>query len=77
MEDINERPVNLQDTFLNQLRKENMPATVFLINGYQIKALFAALTSLPSHRGGGEAAAGLQARHLHGDSRPLHQPATA
>ncbi|HPU00626.1 MAG: RNA chaperone Hfq [Firmicutes bacterium] len=32
-------PVNLQDTFLNQLRKENMPATVFLINGYQIKGV--------------------------------------
>ncbi len=30
-------PVNLQDTFLNQARKENMPTTVFLVNGYQIK----------------------------------------
>ncbi len=29
--------INLQDVFLNQARKENMPATVFLINGYQIK----------------------------------------
>jgi len=29
--------INLQDFFLNQARKENMPATVFLINGYQIK----------------------------------------
>lgn len=29
--------INLQDTFLNQARKENMPATVFLVNGYQIK----------------------------------------
>lgn len=32
-------PVNLQDTFLNQLRKENMLTTVFLINGYQIKGV--------------------------------------
>lgn len=32
-------PVNLQDTFLNQARKENMPATVFLVNGYQIKGI--------------------------------------
>ena len=30
-------PVNLQDTFLNQARKENMMTTVFLVNGYQIK----------------------------------------
>lgn len=29
--------INLQDTFLNQARKENMPTTVFLVNGYQIK----------------------------------------
>lgn len=28
---------NLQDNFLNQLRKENVPATIFLVNGYQIK----------------------------------------
>ncbi len=28
---------NLQDTFLNQLRKENITATIFLVNGYQIK----------------------------------------
>lgn len=32
-------PVNLQDTFLNQARKENMPTTVFLVNGYQIKGI--------------------------------------
>lgn len=29
--------INLQDAFLNQLRKENIAATIFLINGYQIK----------------------------------------
>lgn len=32
-------PVNLQDTFLNQVRKENMLTTVFLVNGYQIKGI--------------------------------------
>lgn len=31
--------INLQDTFLNQIRKENMLSTVFLINGYQIKGV--------------------------------------
>ena len=30
-------PLNLQDNFLNQLRKDNIPATIFLVNGYQIK----------------------------------------
>ncbi len=28
---------NLQDAFLNQLRKEKITATIFLVNGYQIK----------------------------------------
>ncbi|MBP2016799.1 host factor-I protein [Symbiobacterium terraclitae] len=28
---------NLQDGFLNLLRKENVPVTVFLVNGYQLK----------------------------------------
>ena len=31
--------INLQDAFLNQVRKENMLMTVFLINGYQIKGV--------------------------------------
>lgn len=29
--------INLQDTFLNRARKENIGITVFLVNGYQIK----------------------------------------
>lgn len=28
---------NMQDVFLNQLRKEKMPVTVFLLNGFQLK----------------------------------------
>ena len=28
---------SLQDLFLNQARKEKMPVTVFLMNGFQIK----------------------------------------
>ncbi|MDA8096206.1 MAG: RNA chaperone Hfq [Desulforudis sp.] len=31
--------INLQDAFLNQLRKENIPVTIFLINGFQLKGL--------------------------------------
>lgn len=34
---MNKGPVNLQDNFLNQSRKENMFMTIFLVNGYQIK----------------------------------------
>ncbi|MDN5347723.1 MAG: host factor-I protein [Clostridia bacterium] len=28
---------NLQDLFLNQLRRENVPVTVYLVNGFQLK----------------------------------------
>lgn len=31
--------INLQDAFLNQVRKEKTMITVFLINGFQIKGL--------------------------------------
>ena len=31
------KPVNIQDVFLNQARKENVPITVHLVNGFQIK----------------------------------------
>ena len=31
--------VNIQDSFLNQLRKENIFVTVFLLNGFQLKGL--------------------------------------
>lgn len=29
--------MNLQDIFLNKVRKENSPITIFLLNGYQLK----------------------------------------
>lgn len=29
--------INIQDTFLNQVRKENIPVTVFLLNGFQLR----------------------------------------
>lgn len=31
--------VNLQDSFLNQIRKDNIPVTIYLINGFQLKGL--------------------------------------
>ncbi|OLN31464.1 RNA chaperone Hfq [Desulfosporosinus metallidurans] len=36
---MNKSPINLQDTFLNQVRKENLPVTIFLVNGFQLKGL--------------------------------------
>lgn len=29
--------INIQDTFLNHLRKENVPVTIYLINGFQLR----------------------------------------
>ncbi len=29
--------INLQDSFLNQVRKENVSVTIHLVNGFQIK----------------------------------------
>lgn len=31
------KAINLQDLLLNQLRKDRVPVTVFLTNGFQIK----------------------------------------
>jgi len=31
------KSINIQDTFLNQLRKDNVPVTVYLTNGFQIR----------------------------------------
>ncbi|HZK83167.1 MAG TPA: RNA chaperone Hfq [Desulfosporosinus sp.] len=36
---MNKSPINLQDTFLNQVRKESLPVTIYLVNGFQIKGL--------------------------------------
>ncbi|WP_096199463.1 RNA chaperone Hfq [Bacillus sp. FJAT-45350] len=34
--------VNIQDQFLNQLRKDNIQVTVFLLNGFQLRGLIKA-----------------------------------
>ncbi len=31
--------VNIQDTFLNLARKDNLPVTIFLTNGFQLRGL--------------------------------------
>lgn len=34
---MSKQSLNLQDLFLNQVRKENVSVTIFLINGFQLK----------------------------------------
>ncbi|ADH99334.1 RNA chaperone Hfq [Salisediminibacterium selenitireducens] len=34
---MKQQPVNIQDQFLNQLRKDSIPVTVFLLNGFQLR----------------------------------------
>jgi len=36
---ISKNQFNLQDAFLNQVRKERILVTIFLVNGFQIKGL--------------------------------------
>ncbi|TCS83041.1 RNA chaperone Hfq [Tepidibacillus fermentans] len=34
--------INIQDTFLNVARKEHIPVTIFLMNGFQLRGLIKA-----------------------------------
>jgi host factor-I protein len=34
-----EKPQNLQDTFLNHVRKQKVPVTVFLVNGVKLQGI--------------------------------------
>jgi len=36
---MNKGQMNLQDSFLNQVRKEHIPVTIYLIGGVQLKGL--------------------------------------
>ncbi|MEG6615636.1 RNA chaperone Hfq [Peptococcaceae bacterium 1198_IL3148] len=36
---MNKTQINLQDAFLNQVRKDSIPITMFLVNGFQLKGL--------------------------------------
>ena len=36
---MNKPVINLQDGFLNQVRKEGIAVTIFLINGFQLRGL--------------------------------------
>ena len=34
---MNTKLLNLQDSFLNQIRKENIPVIIYLANGFQLR----------------------------------------
>lgn len=36
---IMKQGINIQDTFLNLARKDNLPVTIFLTNGFQLRGL--------------------------------------
>ncbi|MGI9952727.1 RNA chaperone Hfq [Moorellaceae bacterium AZ2] len=36
---MNKAQGNLQDVFLNQIRKENVPVTIYLVNGFQLRGV--------------------------------------
>ena len=36
---VNRSAINLQDGFLNQVRKDAIPVTIFLINGFQLRGI--------------------------------------
>lgn len=36
---VNEKKQNLQDTFLNQVRKSKTPVTIFLVNGVKLQGV--------------------------------------
>ncbi|QGT99430.1 RNA-binding protein Hfq [Candidatus Syntrophocurvum alkaliphilum] len=36
---MSKNQINLQDAFLNQVRKEKIPVTIYLVNGFQIKGV--------------------------------------
>ena len=44
---MNKNQINLQDAFLNLVRKEKAPVTVFLINGFQIKGIVKGFDNFP------------------------------
>lgn len=36
---MSKQPINIQDTFLNQIRKDKVLVTVYLVNGFQIRGM--------------------------------------
>lgn len=36
---VTKNQLNMQDAFLNQIRREKIPVTIYLVNGFQIKGI--------------------------------------
>jgi host factor-I protein len=36
---MSKQQINIQDTFLNQVRKDRIPVIVYLVNGFQIRGI--------------------------------------
>lgn len=36
---LNKQQINIQDHFLNQIRKDNIPVIIYLVNGFQIRGV--------------------------------------
>lgn len=36
---MSKQQINIQDTFLNQVRKDRVPVIVYLVNGFQIRGI--------------------------------------
>lgn len=48
------KSINLQDSFLNQVRKENVAVIIYLVNGFQLKGMvrgFDNFTVILEHEG--------------------------
>ena len=60
---------NLQDVFLASARSGEIPVTVFLINGFQMRGVITGFDAFGAD-GGGQAESHLQARHLHRQPHP-------
>ena len=76
-----EKQQNLQDVFLNHVRKNKVPVTVFLINGVKLQGVISSFDNFCLLlRRDGHVAAGLQARGLDRHAvrgRPALRPAAA
>lgn len=68
-------PVNIQDAFLNQIRKDNVPIIVYLVNGFQIRGLLKAFDNytivVESSEGKGEVKQQLVFKHAISTFTPL------
>ena len=69
-----EKPQNLQDTFLNHVRKQKVPVTVFLVNGVKLQGIVTWFDNLSSPAPGWHVATGLQTCNIDNHAGRANQP---